>query len=224
DTFTLDYAVGVNGSLTGDPAQVVNYGADGTAVTAVPDLGYHFVDWSDASTDNPRTDVSVVANLSVTANFAIDTHTVTFIEGANGTITGTLVQVIDYGDDCTAVTPVANANHHFVDWTGDYAGTDDPLTITNVTADMVITANFAIDTYTVTFIEGANGTITGTLVQTIDHGNDCTAVDPVANANHNFVDWTGDYAGTDDPLTITNVTADMNITANFAIDTFTLDY
>jgi hypothetical protein len=70
DTFTLDYAAGPFGTLTGDTSQVVAYGGSGTAVTAVPDTGYHFVNWSDDSTDNPRTDVNVSANVNVTANFA----------------------------------------------------------------------------------------------------------------------------------------------------------
>jgi uncharacterized repeat protein (TIGR01451 family) len=50
----------------------VNHGADGSAVEALPALGYHFVRWSDASTDNPRTDLAVTANISVTAEFAND--------------------------------------------------------------------------------------------------------------------------------------------------------
>ena len=40
-------------------------------MTAVPDGGYRFVNWSDASTVNPRTDANVTANLSVTAGFAM---------------------------------------------------------------------------------------------------------------------------------------------------------
>jgi surface protein len=70
-TFTLDYTAGPGGSLTGDTSQIVNYGSDGTAVTAVADTGYHFVNWSDSSTENPRTDTIVTANINVTANFAI---------------------------------------------------------------------------------------------------------------------------------------------------------
>ena len=49
NTYTLTYTAGANGTITGDTPQTVNYGADGTAVTAVPDTGYHFVDWSDGS-------------------------------------------------------------------------------------------------------------------------------------------------------------------------------
>jgi parallel beta-helix repeat protein len=72
-TFTLNYTAGANGSLTGDLSQVVSYGGNGTAVTAVPDPGYYFAGWSDSSMDNPRTDTNVKANVDVTANFSLDT-------------------------------------------------------------------------------------------------------------------------------------------------------
>ena len=81
DAFTLAYTAGSNGSLTGNVSQVVNYGSDGTAVTPVPNTGYHFVKWSDNSTVNPRTDSNVTANVSVTAQFAINTYTLTYAAG-----------------------------------------------------------------------------------------------------------------------------------------------
>jgi hypothetical protein len=34
-------------------------------------MGYHFVNWSDSSTVNPRTDTNVTGNITVTATFAI---------------------------------------------------------------------------------------------------------------------------------------------------------
>jgi Divergent InlB B-repeat domain/Bacterial Ig domain len=70
--YTLTYTAGAHGSVSGTSPQTVNAGANGTAVTAVPDAGYLFVSWSDGSTANPRTDTSVGANLNVTANFALD--------------------------------------------------------------------------------------------------------------------------------------------------------
>ena len=66
----LDYAPGSNGSITGNASQLVAIGTDGTAVTAVPDTGYVFVNWSDNSTENPRTDIGTSQGVSVTANFA----------------------------------------------------------------------------------------------------------------------------------------------------------
>ena len=219
-TYTLTYTAGANGSITGTSPQTVDYGSDGTAVTAVADPNYHFVDWSDLSTDNPRTDTNVTADISVTANFAIDTFTLTYTAGANGSITGTSPQTVDYGNDGTAVTAVADPNYHFVDWSD--ASTDNPRTDLNVTADITVTANFAIDTFTLTYTAGANGSITGTSPQTVDYGNDGTAVTAVADPNYHFVDWSD--ASTDNPRTDTNVTADITVTANFALDTFTLTY
>ena len=75
-------------------------------MTAVPNTGYHFVDWSDGVLTAARTDLDVTANLTVTANFAIDTFTLTYSAGAGGTITGVSPQTVNYGEDGTPVTAV----------------------------------------------------------------------------------------------------------------------
>ena len=69
-SYTLTYSAGVHGSLTGTTTQTVSPNGSGSAVTAVPTTGYTFINWSDSSTANPRTDTSVASNISVTANFA----------------------------------------------------------------------------------------------------------------------------------------------------------
>lgn len=71
DTYTLTYTAGAHGSISGSSPQIVNYGANGASVTAIADVGYYFVSWSDSSTQNPRTDTNIVANITVTASFAI---------------------------------------------------------------------------------------------------------------------------------------------------------
>ena len=58
-------------------------------MTAAPNTGYHFVDWTDGVDGRPATDTNVTANMTVTANFAINTYTLTYTAGANGTISGT---------------------------------------------------------------------------------------------------------------------------------------
>ena len=157
----MTYTAGANGTITGVSPQTVAHRASGTVVTAVPDTGYHFVSWSDGVLTAARTDADVTANISVTANFAITTYTLTYTTGANGTITGTTPQTIAHGSDGTAVTAVPDANYHFVNWSD--ASTANPRTDLNVTANLAVTANFAIDTYTLTYTTGANGTITGDL-------------------------------------------------------------
>lgn len=70
--YTLTYTAGANGSITGSNPQIVAEGANGTAVTAVPDSGYAFQYWSDGNTANPRTDYSIAADLTVEAVFVGD--------------------------------------------------------------------------------------------------------------------------------------------------------
>ena len=69
--YTLTYIAGSNGYLTGTTTQSICRGSNGSAVTAVPNSGYYFVNWSDSSTSNPRTDTNVTAAKTVTANFAL---------------------------------------------------------------------------------------------------------------------------------------------------------
>ena len=66
----LTYTAGANGTISGTSAQTVSDGADGTSVTAVPDAGYNFVNWSDGNTSITRQETTVHNSVSVTANFA----------------------------------------------------------------------------------------------------------------------------------------------------------
>jgi uncharacterized repeat protein (TIGR02543 family) len=196
-------------------------------VTANPSINYHFDGWTGDSTTstNPLIVRNVTSDITVTANFAINQYDVTFNAGANGDVNGQpqVVQTVNHGSDCTPVTANPSTGYHFDGWTGDYTGMTNPLTITNVTSDMTITANFAIDTHTVTFVEGSNGSITGTLVQNVTHGSNCSQVTAVADENHHFNGWTGDYTGMTNPLTVNNVTSDITITANFAINEYIIN-
>ena len=67
--YTVAYLSGLNGLVSGATNQTVGYGGGGSAVTAVPNAGFAFTNWSDGLTVNPRTDLNVTSNLTVTANF-----------------------------------------------------------------------------------------------------------------------------------------------------------
>jgi hypothetical protein len=86
NTYTLTYTAGANGTISGTSPQTVNSGASGTAVTAVANSGYHFVNWSDSKTANPRTDTNVTSNISVTANFA-GTNALAYTQNFNAALT-----------------------------------------------------------------------------------------------------------------------------------------
>jgi photosystem II stability/assembly factor-like uncharacterized protein/tRNA U38,U39,U40 pseudouridine synthase TruA len=219
-SYTLTYTAGANGTIGGTSPQTVGSGGSGTQVTAVPNVGYHFVNWSDGSTSNPRTDTSVGANVNVTANFAINTYTLTYAAGPGGTISGTTPQTVNYNGSGTQVTAVASTGYTFSGWSDGIATA--ARTDTGVTADRSPTANFAINTYTLTYAAGANGTISGTTPQTVNYNGSGTQVTAVANTGYHFVNWSD--ASTTNPRTDTNVTANRSLTANFAITTYTLTY
>ncbi|HIJ88660.1 MAG TPA: hypothetical protein HPP97_13440 [Desulfuromonadales bacterium] len=234
-TFALTFASGGNGSLTGTTSQTINYGATTTELTAVPAANFHFVNWTGTggfvtTIANPLTVSNVTAAQTITANFAIDALPVTFINGGNGSLTGSASQNVSYGAAASPVTAVPAAHYHFVNWTGGggfVTTIANPLTLLNVTTAQTITANFALDTVTVTFSSGINGSVSGTASQNVNYGASATAVSAMPNTGYHFVNWTGTggfLTSSSNPLTVANVTAAQNITANFAIDTYTLSF
>jgi len=82
--YTLAYAAGDNGSITGTTPQTVEEGGDGTEVTAVADEGYSFVSWSDGVLTASRTDVNVTDDINVTAAFALDVPVVDSVDAQAG--------------------------------------------------------------------------------------------------------------------------------------------
>jgi uncharacterized repeat protein (TIGR02543 family) len=226
DTFTLTYTAGANGTISGTTPQTVNYGSNGTTVTAVPDLHYHFVEWSDHVATAARTDTNVTANITVTASFAIDTRVLTVLKTGNGQVglvpTGTSPQAYGYGTVVT-LTATPDTGWHFVSWTSATPIIDHPEQATvTMDGDRNVTANFAIDTFTLTYSHDANGTISGTTPQTVNYGASGAQVTAVPADHYHFVSWSD--ASTTNPRTDINVTANITVTASFAIDTFTATF
>ena len=151
--YNLNYSAGTNGSITGALTQAVAQGGSGSAVTAVPITGYHFVQWSDGSSDNPRTDSNVSQDINVSAGFAINTYTLSYNAGSHGTISGTASQTVNYEADGSQVTAVPDTGYHFVQWSD--GSNDNPRTDSNVSKDINVTAIFASN-LTVTYSGNGN--------------------------------------------------------------------
>ncbi|WLT33576.1 putative Ig domain-containing protein [Geothrix sp. PMB-07] len=222
-TFTLNFAAGTGGSLTGSPTQTLAYGASTSSVTAVPALGYTFLNWTGpgftASTANPLVIPGVTSNLTLTANFAPQTFTVNFQAGSGGSLSGNTTQTVAYGASTSAVMAVPSPGNGFVNWAGAgfSTSTSNPLVVSGVTSDLTLTATFGA-LHAVTFSAGANGSLSGATSQSVLAGGDCSAVTANPNAGYALVGWTGTggfSATTANPLTVTQVTSDMAITATF---------
>jgi len=223
DTFTLTYIAGSGGTVSGTTPQIVNYGAFGTAVTAVPNTGYHLVDWSDGWTGRlTRTD-SITVNKTFTANFGINTYNITASTGSNGTVTPTGVTPKNYlATQAYLITPATGYHIASVTVDGGAVAATSPYTFTALTANHTISATFTINTYTLTYTAGANGTISGTSPQTINYGASGTQVTAVPNTNYRFVNWSD--AGSSTGRTDSNITANITVIANFDLNNSTVTF
>ncbi len=195
-----------------------DYGTE-MQISATPADHYHFVQWNDGSTDNPRT-ITVTSDSTFTATFAIDQHTIT-VE-SNSEAMGSVSEggTYDYGTEIQ-ISATANEGYGFAAWND--GNTDNPRTIV-VTEDITYTATFDVlrsisvvsTDETMGTVQGTGEYIEGTTVQ----------ITAIPNEHYHFVHWideenpTRDF-NTDNPRTIT-VTGNMTYTAVFAIDQHTI--
>jgi hypothetical protein len=214
DTYTLVYLAGSHGSLSGNVDQEVAHGSDGTAVTAIPDAGYTFASWSDGSTANPRTDLNVTANIEVTANFGQNLFSITSSASENGTIAPAgEITVAEGSSQNFQISPSTGYHIDDVLVDGSSVGIPASYTFENITSNHTIYAAFAINSYTLTYLAGDGGSLSGNTVQTIQYGGSGSAVLAVADAGYQFESWSdGSVAN---PRTDDNITEDLTVTANF---------
>lgn len=197
------------------------YGSSCT-LTATPAAGYNFSSWSvsgaEVSTSNPYT-FTVNSNVSVVANFALGSHTISATSNpvGGGTITG--AGSYNYGATCTLVaTP--NTGYHFVRWTnsgGTQVSTNATYSFT-VSGDASYIAVYELNEYTITVNRSPDigGSVSG--AGTYSHGSSVSLTASAASG-YAFVGWfdsTGSSrVSTANPLTFT-ATQDITYTAVFA--------
>ncbi|CAL2093767.1 putative repeat protein (TIGR02543 family)/predicted secreted protein (Por secretion system target) [Tenacibaculum sp. 190524A05c] len=211
---TLTVNVTGNGSVTPVSGTTFNDG-DTATLTATPDAGWEFVGWSnDASgSTNPLT-ITMDADKVVTATFARIQRTLTINITGNGTVTPPNGSIYNDGTVAT-VTATPASGYQFDGWSGDATGTTNPLTIT-MDADKTVTAIFSPIQRTLT-INATNGSVStnpNPTGGTYDNGAS-VQLTATPDAGYQFDGWSGDAAGTTNPLTIT-MDADKTVTAIFS--------
>ncbi|RJP32150.1 MAG: DUF11 domain-containing protein, partial [Actinobacteria bacterium] len=176
--YTITATAGPGGSIDPSGAVYVGHNNDQT-FTITPDTGYHIVDvlvdGSSVGTVTSYTFLSVRADHTIEASFAIDQFTITASAGSNGTIDPAGAVTVNYGDD-QAFTITPDAGYHVSDVLvdGSSVGAVTSYTFEDVQADHTIDASFAIDTFTITATAGSNGTIDPAGAVTVNYGDDHT--------------------------------------------------
>ena len=108
-----------------------NYG-DTATLTVTPITGYHFAQWSDGNTSNPRHYI-VTGNTTLTAEFAINKYNVS--ASANNSNFGYIFlenQTVTHGES-TQLIAAAKKGYHFTNWSDGNTDVHRNLTITSNT-------------------------------------------------------------------------------------------
>jgi uncharacterized repeat protein (TIGR02543 family) len=212
----------INGTVAKNPDQsTYNHGMS-VELTAIPSTGYHFVDWTgDLTGSTNPSSITMDANKTVTANFAINTYTLT-VNATNGTVTKNPDQSTYNHGTTVELTAIPSTGYHFVDWTGDLTGSTNPSSIT-MDGNKTVTANFAIDQFTITPGVTGGGTIIPSTPQTVNYRGDITfTFGPTTGYHFSDLLLDGTHSDSISSYTFTNVTAAHTIEAQFAINNYTL--
>ena len=205
NSYTITVSADGYGSANG--GGTYDYGTTAT-LTATAAEHYHFTQWSDGNTNNPRT-ISVKGDAAYMAEFAIDQHTIT-TNAQNGNINGG--GTYDYGTTAT-LSATANEHYHFTRWTD--GNTDNPRTV-SVESDATYTAEFKPNSYTITVSTDGHGSANGS--GTYDYGT-TTTLTATANEHYHFTQWSD--GNTDNPRTVA-VEDNATYTAEFKPNSYTI--
>ena len=230
NTYTVTVSAGTGGSVSSNTISNIPYNSpisvsgntitiNGTTVTATANAGYSFGSWSNVSG-------TITDNRTITASFTANTYTVIFSAGTGGSVSQNSISSIPYDAaitvngntvtiNGTTVTATADTGYTFTSWTN---------VSDTITADRTITANFTINTYTVSFSAGPNGSISSNSISNVPYGSaitvssntvtiNGTTVTATANAGYSFGSWSN-ASGT--------ITDNRTITANFTANTYTV--
>ena len=176
--------------VTGEAFDYTNW-RTGEPNNSSNDEGYGMVvgdyngQWNDVAMTTGSYNLCVVLELELTY------HTVTFKDW-NGTVLKT--QQVEHGKAATAPANPTRTGYTFTGWDKAF---------TNVTADLVVTAQYSANTYTVTFKDW-NGTVLKT--QQVQYGGAATAPANPTRTGYTFTGWDKAF---------TNVTANLVVTAQY---------
>ncbi len=198
----------------------------GTVVTliATPNIGSTFTGWSGRCTGTATCVVTMTANTSVTATFALNTCTLTVTTAGNGSGTTSNYppgSTFTYGTLVT-VTATPNPGSSFAGWSPNCTPVSGKCVVT-MTANTLVTATFTLNTYTLTVATAGNGSGTTSNTPpgtTFTYGTVVTLT-ATPNPGSSFAGWSPNCTPVGGKCVVT-MTANTSVIATFVLNTYTL--
>jgi len=218
------------------------YGSSLT-LTATPNAGYKFVNWSDGDTTNPKT-ITINSNINLTANFTALTCEDDSYNCPNKTPTLTVSaskNIIAVDESITFTSNATDSDGHIVSysWTFGDGTTSTAINPTKTyttagtyTATLKVTDNQGLSseksvtitvtskpTFTLSTLFNATPASTNSKISLTPQKSSYTegesvVVTAIPESGYEFGGWNGDISGMQNPMTIT-ISKNFNINANF---------
>jgi hypothetical protein len=199
------------------------------ALTATPNPGYNFANWTDESGTlvSDQASFSYIMpdfDVTITANFSPILNIIAATSGANGSIDPFGDVEVGYGADQTfSIIPDSGYLVADVIVDGVSVGAVSEYTFENVVSNHTIHAEFALSVHTITATAGQNGDINPAGAVMVDHGADQTfIITPDAGYHVADVVVDGVSAGAVAEYTFENVASDHTIYVEFALNVYTI--
>ena len=154
-------------------------------ISATPKDGYHFVQWSDGNTDNPRT-IILSQDTSFTAEFAPNIYVITFMNDDS-----TVISAQQYGYGQMPIAPEFPTKAATAEYTYTFAGWIPEIVAVIGDATYKATFNATKNSYSITWLNEDGSLIDQT---TVEYGVVPTHADPIkentAENTYSFAGWT----------------------------------
>jgi len=195
--FDVAVSAGDGGTISSEGGRL----AEGTelSIVATPDEGYHFVQWSDGTTDNPKM-IVVDSDITLAAEFMVNTYTLTY------TVDNEIYKEfdVDYGSSIVPEAFPEKEGHTFSGWEG--------LPKTMPSHDVTVTGSFTINSYTTTFKIGDEVIESKEVV----FGQPVVSPDAPVKEGYTFNGW--------DNVPETMPSHDLEIIGSYTVNSYKLTY
>ncbi len=214
-----------NGIVSKSPDHLAYAHGTTVTVTAIPDTGFHFDQWTldfnPSSAMDLRSNPLVVtmdSTKTLTAMCVINEYPLT-VEAQNGSVVKSPDQETYAHGTTVTLTATPAVGYRFTGWSGSVTSTANPLDVV-MDSTKTLTANFAINEYALR-VEVQNGSVARSPNQeTYAHGTAVTLT-ATPGVGYRFTGWSGSTTSTLNPLVLT-MDSTKTLVANFAINEYAL--
>ncbi|MGD9910106.1 MAG: InlB B-repeat-containing protein [Candidatus Izemoplasmatales bacterium] len=171
----------------------VTFGMDVVNIPSIP-----LVTGSDGAWDQELTNIT--SNLEVHLVYTKQVFTISFAD-ENGTVYDTVN--VEYGDTITPPSTREKVGYDFIGYFSETLNRNIDLSIYTVTENLTLQDVFQIETYSVRFYGGENGSLLGS-VEYINYGSSATApTTGLDKIGYTFAGWDIDFSSVSEDLVVT---------------------